>query len=97
MKNSPTCYPNYIGKVCPVFVVVAISEEHGLEVLRIFSSSINSCKFVSMLNKIKNYGDDFVIFGDNVSYHNSVESRRASELSQINSSILETNSQQFRH
>ena len=58
-------------KLKSVHLVAAVSEENGLESHKIFTSPINSKTFCSILPGVQYFGDNFVIFGDNSSWHTS--------------------------
>lgn len=55
----------------PWQMVTAVSEEFGLEASIIFDQPIDSKMFVQIYDQIKSYGEDFVMFGDNATWHNS--------------------------
>lgn len=52
-------------------MVAAISAENGLEAAIIFEDHINSESFCKIFRTVASFGKDFVLFGDNVSYHDS--------------------------
>jgi transposase len=57
-------------------LVAAVSAENGLEAAILFENPINSESFCSILRTVASFGKDFVLFGDNVSYHDSKYTRK---------------------
>ena len=51
-------------EVKPIYAVVAVSAEHGLESIHVFNKSINSQMFALILPDIRTKGRDFALIGD---------------------------------
>jgi hypothetical protein len=52
-------------------VVAAVSHEIGLEAYMIHKYSVDSSKFLRIIPSLKRNGTNFVLFGDNASWHKS--------------------------
>ena len=52
-------------------MVAAVSYENGLEAALLFEDHINSESFCQILRPVASFGKEFVLFGDNASYHDS--------------------------
>lgn len=52
-----------------IYIVAAISKEHGLESLRVYYKAIDGITFAEILEDVSKHGKDFVLCGHNVSYH----------------------------
>jgi len=55
----------------PIWVIAAVSKQHGVEAWLMYSRPINSAMFSKIIDEIKENGDRFVMFGDNCSIHKS--------------------------
>jgi transposase len=58
----------------PWQMVAAVSEEVGMEAAILYDTSINSKMFVQIYDEIAKHDKDFVLFGDNASWHSSIYS-----------------------
>ena len=59
-----------------MYLIVAASAEFGLEAAILFEKAIDSEMFCSILRDLKKFGENFVLFGDNASYHKSHYTRK---------------------
>ena len=55
----------------PIWMIAAVSKQHGVEAWLMYSRPINSAMFSKIIDEIKENGDRFVMFGDNCSIHKS--------------------------
>ena len=56
--------------------MAAISAEIGLEGIEIYDTAINTQSYTAILKDVVKHGSNFMILGDNVSYHVSKEAMR---------------------
>jgi hypothetical protein len=57
-------------------VVVGVSIENGFKALEIFDNNLNSDSFCTKTKSLKKFGNNLVVFCNNVSYHKSRKTMR---------------------
>lgn len=60
----------------PWNMVAAVSKEYGLEAAILYDEVIDSKRFVQIYEQIAKNGEDFILFGDNASWHYSKFTRK---------------------
>jgi|LauGreDrversion4_2_1035121.scaffolds.fasta_scaffold154340_1 hypothetical protein len=64
------CYhPRVKQRPDVVHLIAGISKEHGLEGFLIVKKSVNSERFLQILDQFDNYGTNYTLLGDNASWH----------------------------
>ena len=67
------CHPPYIiNHPTVVNLIAGISVKNGLEGFILTRREVNSTEFLKILQQFDKNGSNYVLFGDNASYHRSI-------------------------